>query len=387
MNLHLLEKLDYNIYYDTDRMNFICDLLEGLEENEIDLLNSSIQKQLEGLANFVLYGKDEEKDKNSLEQKKVYIKPKNTTFQRKEPQSLDALQDTLAFNESEVRPYNQRNIYTKPKQKIDRIKDSDIPTIDTLWETIDQMQRIYDISTGKEEPTEEELENNKLLTGLRLYKWRHWLIDVRRHQFYLKESAKKPIYFQNTLKPIPQHIDWENDSFYYNSDGLKHLIREHTLDLTNPNHIYHILELYTALMQECYEDLDAPGRYILFSLHDIIDETDLTPDRFDILLWKVERKSNRQICQLLKDKHGKEYAENYISTIWKQEICTKIAKQAKLEKLKIDYRHNKNMWKTCSTCGERKLLCEFVRKAGTKDSYSSRCKMCDKEKRKQKVLQ
>lgn len=382
MNLHLLEKLDYNIYYDTDRADLVSTLLKP--HDNLDLQNPSIQKQLEGMANFILYGKEEDSDKNSLQSKQVYIKPKNNTFQRKEPQSLEALQDTLTFNEAEVRPYNVRNVYTKPKQKICREADATIPTINELWTTIDQMQRIYDISTGKEEPTEEELQKEKLIDGLQLYKWRHWLIDVRRHQFYLKESYKRPIYFQNCVSPTPQHIDWDNDSFYYKEDGSIHLIREHTLNFTNPDHIYNILELYAPLMQESYEDLNAPGRYILYSLENIIDETNLSPDRQAILEWKVERKSNKQIVKLLSEEYGKDYLENYISTIWKKEICTKIAKQAELEELKFKYRDIPKMWKTCSTCGKRKLKEEFVKKTGTRDNYSFRCKLCDKQKRKQR---
>lgn len=380
LNLHILEKLDYDVYTDEDRVEFVRDLLDSTEIDNFE--NPSVQKQLEGVANYILYGKSAITNKSDVDKKAIFIKAKNNSFKKKEPDSLEALQETLTFNESKVQPYYQRNIYTKPKQKISRIDDKDVPYMEELWHTIDQMQRIYNISIGKEEPTQEEIDKGKILTGLRLYKWRHWLIDVRRHQFYLKDSHKRQVHFTAIQQPNPHRIDWDCDSFYFKEDGTFHLIREHTLDFTDPHHIYCILENYSALMQESYEDLDGSGRYILYSLDEIIEKTDLSKDRLAILIWKIDKKSNLRIAEFLQKKYGKTYTENYISTIWKQEICTKIAKQAELEEKKFLYKGKEGMWKTCRVCGERKLLEEFVKKTGTKDGHSNRCKKCDKDFRK-----
>lgn len=384
MNLHVLEHLDYGLYSDGERVQLTSKLLDDPKvQNNLDLENASIQKQLEGMANYILYGKHDDTEKSIVDKKEVFIKSKYSSFQKKEPESLDQLRESLHFNEAEIKPLDKKNSYTKPKQVISRTKDADIPGIDELWETIDQMQRIYDISTKKAEPTEEEILNGKILSGLALYKWRHWLIDVRRHQFYLKDSYKKQIKFINVAPTSTDYIDWENDSQYTLPDGTKKLVREHTIDFTNLDHIYHLLEFYGQIRQATYDDLNAPSRYLLDSLEEIIDKTNLPDSRMDILMMKVEKKTNLRIKEMLQLKYGLNYSENYISTIWKQEICKKIAAQADIEVDKYNCRNYAKAWKRCRCCGEYKLADEreFVKKNTTKDGLSTRCKECDKKDR------
>lgn len=381
MNLHLLEKLDYTIYSDKERTIYVESLLDN-SPYAPDLTNSSEQKQLEGLANYILYGKDEDTDKSLVDTKLVEIETKFSSFTKKKPESLDALQESVTFNERDLREYYVRNIYTKPKQRICRENDAWIPTMASLWTSIDQMQRIYDVSTGKEEPVPGE----RPLEGLRQYKWRHWLIDVRRHQFYLRDIFAPTIHFLNVKPPDEQYVDFSSDSRYVDEDGREVVVREHTLDLTNPDHIYHLLEHYSALKQNCYEDTESPMRFILYSLEEIVDKTDLAPPRRDILVMKVDKRLNLRIRDHLQVTYGLNYSENYISTIWKKEICVKVAAQARLMLDEFLARGDEEKWKVCRVCRKKKLRDEreFVRRSVSLDGFSSRCKVCDREERERK---
>lgn len=381
MNLHILEKLDYTLYSDQERVQLARELIAG-NTKEIDLENMSEQKQLEGIANFILYGKEENTEKSIVDRKRVFIKAKYNSFAKKEPESLEALQESVSFNEAEIKELGTKNVYTKPKQKISREDDLDIPGIIDLWSTIDTMQYMYDISSGKKTPTQEDILNGKVLSGLRLYKWRHWLIDVRRHQFYLKDAYKKTIHFINIKQPQHSQIDWCSNSQYRTEEGL-HIVREHILDFTNPDHIYYLLEYYGELKQSTYEDTTSQMRFILYTLEELIEKTELSPNRMDILIMKVDKKINKRICEHLKLTYGLDYNENYISTIWKQEICKKIAAQADLDIDQYNARHYPKAWKYCRDCGEVKLKDEreFVKKNTSADGLSNRCKKCDKKKR------
>ena len=70
-------------------------------------------------------------------------------------------------------------------------------------------------------------------------------------------------------------------------------------------------------------------------------------------------------------------------------ICGKIANTAKLQLKEYKNKDNPYAWKKCSCCGRLLLIDSqnFVRKDGTVDGFSCRCKKCDKVIRDKKVMQ
>ena len=83
---------------------------------------------------------------------------------------------------------------------------------------------------------------------------------------------------------------------------------------------------------------------------------------------------------------GVYHQENYISTIWNK-ITQQIADAAQLnydEWLSKDF---DKAWKICNTCGKELLRDprNFVRKTKSSDGLTNCCKICDKEKRKQRL--
>jgi hypothetical protein len=276
-----------------------------------------------------------------------------------------------------------------------------------LWESIDRIQYMLDVNTGKLPPDDSIIE----LDSLQIYKMKHILIDIRRHQFYLKDSYKPQIPTINSTFSLPGRIDWESDAKYtdqvqvyeqmevrgglesspplfvfkhgFRIEQVEHIIREHTLDLTNAKHIYELLEHYAALLEANYDDFEGQMRYILYSLDEIVEATELAAPRKQILLRKVDKWTNQRIRDELQELYGLNYSANYISTIWKQEICGKIAFTAQLMYDKWLARDDKTKWKKCTCCGEKKLRDprEFIKKNTSRDGLSNRCKKCDKKLR------
>ena len=154
--MNILRYIDYSLYTDKERVEKVNELLaDPIPLSEFEL---------EGLANYILYGKDESKLTNSVQQKRI-MRPntKFGSFARRNEDSLDELMENPLFDESALHEYNERNTYTKPKNTIARPKydkngvlvdagDSVIPGMPELWDCIDRMARKLDIYNGKIEP-------------------------------------------------------------------------------------------------------------------------------------------------------------------------------------------------------------------------------------------
>lgn len=411
MNLGISKKLDYNIYSYTDRANYVKDLFTPeLEQQAKDHYNEdSTKKELEAAANYILYGKDPATDKNFVQKKEVQIEQKYSSYKRKEPESLDGLLEDPNIKETDFQPV-QKNCYKKYKPTIDREKDKDIPGMQDLWKVIDELAKQV-----KEFKDKQQL-------GLEYYRKNHLLIQLRKEQFALKDSTDTTIksrgfhiapqipvnftsdtgyvkdYYQEWVYKVcrAEHyketfgMEWyareqqEIANYVISADENLNWqwveVSENTIDFTNPGHIYQLLELYSSLKQNCEEDLNCDLKFLLWELEDYIEAANLSKDRMYILTRKIDKATNDQIRRELQENFGLYYSDNYISTIYKQMICDKIAKAAQLSFDEWIYRNQPEKFKVCSTCGTRLLRDSrnFIKKQNSKDGLSARCKHCDK---------
>ena len=129
--------LDFNLVTSSERRDFI-------KSKDLSKLTP---KEIELCSNYILYGKDEDKDLTSIvDRKEVQIKTKFQSYSKTEPVSLDALLESPTFNESLLRQTS--TVYKKVKPKIDREKLKDVPGMQELWKEIDRIQRVIDIRKG-----------------------------------------------------------------------------------------------------------------------------------------------------------------------------------------------------------------------------------------------
>lgn len=81
-----------------------------------------------------------------------------------------------------------------------------------LWDCIAHLEHMLAVNEGKLPPDE----HTRLLPdSYRVYQLKHILIDVRRHQYYLKDAYKPQIHFQKLDRPRAQYYDWSCDTFYW----------------------------------------------------------------------------------------------------------------------------------------------------------------------------
>ena len=386
--------LDFSIITSKERKEFAENYIKN---------NSSRQfsaSDLETIANYILYGKDRETGDSIVDRKEVEIKTRYNSYAKKAPESLDELMENPTFDENCF--IKDRNRYKVIKPKIDREKDADVPGIQELWETIDYYQHILDSNSGKvNDPAAPKL------TSLQLYKFKHMIIDLRRQQFYLRDMVKPTICmfktnirktyqvegdgvpwdFQNSnfsIAPLGVLIgkdekffnprNYRGPEYSYNKDA------KYIIDFRNFEHIYYLLENYEELRISSENKPESTIGFLLDTLDFYIERANLSDSKQIILEYKKKKIKNEVIREKLERDFGLTHSVNYISTIWKQKICKKIAETAQLH---YDYYLNREKpfaWKKCNQCGEIKLkdTREFMRKSRSSDGLANRCKRCDK---------
>ena len=211
--------LDYNIERDIDRLHAVEEILDSLETNP----NSN---DLEQMASYILYGKDEN-GKNAVQRGettdgdkryKNFLKTEDKNF------SLNEILDNPLSDQLSLKTIDEKYVYTKKKPIIARPKydkktgalidigDGDIPGMQELWARIDQLEHEVAINEGK-------IPDDGTVTiyqdSYRLYQLKHMLIDVRRHQYYLKDSYKPTLHFLAVQPPQPQTYNFDENAEYW----------------------------------------------------------------------------------------------------------------------------------------------------------------------------
>ena len=408
--------LDFNIVRDIDRMHAIENILDGLETNPSPT-------ELEQMASYILYGKDEN-GQNSIQRNETIDKDKRyKSYKTKDDkvQSLDEIMEAPGFDEQQLRFAYKRDAYTVPKPCILKPKydrktgemidpgDSDVPGMWEQWEIIDRWQRMLDIAQGKIPPEEGD---TIVSDPYRIYQLKHNLIDIRKHQYYLKDSAKPTLHFQNLDHPKAQFYDWSADASYwlpydkwkyrvehsyttrisrnladYETRGegdqleVKWVVCQHTFDWENPKHVRALLNNYPTLYEAMKDKLGTYGCTLLWDLDRYVQIGNFSELRkFFINLRKLGL-GYEDILEEMRAKYATEYSLNYLASVMNTEIPNKIARTAKLVRLECETPMSQR--KQCLHCG--RLLPKdplfFSRNNAHKDGLSGTCKDCDRASR------
>jgi hypothetical protein len=186
VNLGISKQLDYNLYSNKERAQQVLELFtpEKQQLARLSYEQSSTQKELETIANFILYGKDPNSGKNYCQKKEIHIEQAKSSYKKKEPESLEALLENPLISENDFMPI-QKSSYKKLKPTIDREKDKDVPGIQDLWKAIDILAEQVRVLKEKKQ------------LGLEFYRKNHMLIALRKEQFVLKDSVSEPLRGRN----------------------------------------------------------------------------------------------------------------------------------------------------------------------------------------------
>lgn len=375
------------------------------------------------MADYILYGKDEN-GLNAVKRGEITNgQTRFNSFKTKDDklESLEAITDNPLSDQQDLKTELKRDIYLKKVRSINRPKyskktgelidagDSDIPFMAQLWDSIDRLERWIGVLEGKLPPQPgDELFND----SYRLYQLKHILIDLRRHQYYLKDFYKPTIFFLNLDRPRAQYYDWTADAFYWmpiqewmdrvdnsllhtvsrsisdyetrqspNGLEVKWIVRHHTFDWENPYHIKALINNYESLYEAMHDKIDTYGYTLLLDFQRYRAMSHFSPVREFLLDQKIAHANYTQVIPELLIRFGLKYNENHLSTIVAREIPKRMAETAMRHRLIIDTPDDQK--KKCYHCGRRLPATPlfFARNRSRRDGFSSSCKDCERNMR------
>lgn len=407
--------LDYSIERDIDRLHAIEEILDTLESNPTN-------SELEQMASYILYGKDEE-GKNAVQRGETTDSDKRyKSFQKAADKvhSLDEILDNPLSDQVSLKTLDEKYVYKKQKPSIAKPKydkttgelidkgDSDIPGMQQLWDRINYLEHVVAVNEGK---VPDDGTVTILQDSYRLYQLKHQLIDMRRHQYYLKDAYKPTLHFLAVQPPQSQTYDWDSDAEYWmtydqwydkvhntyrslstdiddyeskvtpNGTFVKWIVRRHNFDWENPKHIRALIDNYSNLYMELWDKVHSWGRTLIFDFDRYTTMANLSPVREYILLRKIDKAPYQLILQELQEKFGLQYNENHLSNILNKEIPNKIVEAAIRHRLEVETPDSQK--KRCFRCQRLLPLHKmfFGVNNSHKDHFASSCKECERKRR------
>lgn len=310
-------------------------------------------------------------EKEQRKQKKILTENRMITVNKRQT-SFEGLVSKFENGEDGIYNMitNDKNIIFTPKYSITQKDVEQIPGMKQLRDSIQQTEMRQKAATGKK---------RALL--------KKQLIQLRKDQYVLKSLYRKPIYFMNAIKSV-NNINFD-EKISINEDGSLKI--EGNFSFLNPQHVSIVLCNYSKIKEDSWDKFTSDSYYIIHDLENLIEKTlkDNYPIYYDLLIYKIDGKTNEEIQALLYQDYQVKHSVEYISSLWRKKIPKVLADQAQKDWLIWYYTNKeKGKWKRCSRCGEIKLAHNifFSKNNTSKDGFYSICKDCRNAKTKQKKI-
>ena len=349
-------KLDYTLTSPTERNELVKKIIAQTPPEKLT------NRYLEILADYIIFAMDKEERKT----KKILTDNHMVTVNKRE-MSFEGLVGQLENGEDGI--YNMindsKNIIFMPKVSITQKDIDEIPALKELRSEIEKVEAMAKAATGK-----------------RKFLLKKQVIEMRKDQYVIKGFHHQPIYCMNAIKSFSKLDLSENITF--NEDGIP--VSDGLISLFNPKHISALLCHYSKIKQDAWSKFTSDSYYLMESLDVVVDRAlkDKYPLYYDLMIYKIDGKTNADIQELLYKAHGVKHSLEYISSLWRNKIPKLIAEQAEEDYLIWYYTtQEKGKWKKCSRCGQIKLAHNrfFSKNKTSKDGYYSICKCCRNKKK------
>lgn len=351
-------KLDYKI---KDRDGRLAHVEKILASTPSDKLNP---QYLAYMSDYLLFVADKNQTKKEQKAENPIVTKNREVTVSKRQTSLEEVTSNLENGEDGLYALitNDKNQIMDNKT---RITDQDIEEVPGLRECLDTIEKLK-IQFDKAQ-------------GPQRYALKRQIIETWQQIYILRSSFRNtPVKGRtsNQIKSmarmvLDEIITLDKDG-YPQSDGL--------ISLFNPAHVSFLLCHYSQLKQECMGEFGSDMHYLLMDLEDLVDEVlrEDQPILYDLLIWKIDGKLNREIQQLMESHHGVKHNEQYWSTLWRKRIPNLIARKAQENWLLWHFTNEAyGNWKQCGKCGEVKLAHPmFFSKNTSLDGFYSICKEC-----------
>ena len=344
-------KLDYTIESPAKRAEFVNELLKDIPEENLT------EKYKEILTDYIIFAmtKEEKKEKNILTDNRMITVNKRETSYQGLAEKFENGEDGIfnLINED-------KNVLLTPKVQITKKDVEEIQPLRELREAIELIK-----------------EQEKKARGKRKYLLKKQLIEMCQDQYVIKDAYRQPMQSSNIIKSFAHGIFTEhitiNEKGEPESDGM--------ISFFDPKHLSALLCNYSALKEECWGNFTSDCWYMMEDLDNLIEQTlrDAYPLYYDLLIYKIDGKSNAEIQETIEHDYNIRHSVEYISALWRNKIPKLLAEQEKKNYLDWYYMNVEyGKWKRCSRCGQTKLANNmfFSKNKTAKDGWYSICKDC-----------
>lgn len=355
-------KLDYSLETPEERTKYIEELIKTLPPEQLT------PKYLTYFGDYIIFAMDKQERKT----KKILTDNRLTTINKRET-SFEGLVGKLENGEDGIYGMleNNKNILLTSKATITPKDIAEIPELQNLRKEIENIEKQILTASGR-----------------RKFLLKKQLIEMRQEQYVIKDCFKKTMYCGSPGSggATPDFTGFD-DNITVNPDGT--LTNTALIDLFNPKHISALLCDYSRLKQDAWGKFNGDMFYLMLDLDHLVEVAlkDEFPLYYDLLIYKIDGKTNEEIQDLLYQDYQIKHTVEYISSLWRNKIPKMIAETAVDEYLDWHYTEKeRGKWKRCSRCGQLKLAHNrfFSKNNTSKDGFYSICKKCRNAKNKEK---
>lgn len=257
-------QLDYSLQTSQERTEYVRKLLDATPQNEIN------NRTLSYLSDYILFvGDKHQTKKERKEEKPIVTRNREATIEKRQI-SYEGIVATLENGEdglySMIR--NDKNQILDPRSPISEQEKDSIPGMREYMDTIDNLKKQFDKAVG---PARWSLKKA--------------IIETWQQAYILKASWQG---ISGKSKPTGQiksliHADIPED-IYLDDEGIPRSNAK--LSLLVPSHVSFLLCYYSALKEECYDNLQSDLHFLLLDLEKLVDEAlfENYPILYDIVI-------------------------------------------------------------------------------------------------------